>query len=87
MEARATNWIWFNGRLHGPYFPWEVFLVHSKFRRFLIYDAEQGWLDYRAGDRCPIADPLARPEAPSRLSRARLRLRHLLLRRMLGLCH
>lgn len=87
MEARATNWIWFQGRMHGPYFPWEVFLVHSKFRRILIYDAEQGWVVYRAGDSHTASDPLARPEAPSQSARTTLRLRHLLLRRMLGLCH
>lgn len=87
MEARATNWIWFHGRLHGPYFLWEVFLIHSKFRAFLIYDAKQGWVGYRAWDRSPIADSLVRPEVPSRLSRAGLRLRHLFLRRMLRLCH
>lgn len=87
METRATNWIWFQGRVHGPYFPWEVFLIHSKFRRFLIYDAEAGWVGYRAGGSQFASDPLARPEAPSRSARVWLRLRHLLLRRILGLFH
>lgn len=87
MEPRATNWIWFQDRVHGPYFPWEVFLVHSKSRRILIYDAEQGWVGYRAWDSYFASDLRACPEAPSQLTRASLRFRHLLLRRVLGLFH
>ena len=87
MEPRATNWIWFQGRVHGPYFPWEVSLVHSKLRSILIYDAEQGWVGYRAWDSHSASDLRACPEAPSQSIRVSLRFRHLLLRRMLGLCH
>ena len=87
MKTRAANWIWFRGRMLGPYLPWEVSLVLSKCRSVLVFDPAQGWMTPRGWNPGSTSVPVARPRSPSIASRARLWIWHRVFRRLLRLYH
>jgi len=78
-------WIWFENEVRGPYPPWEVELVASKCRHFLVFDRDGRWVRYGDWDRQPV--PGARPAPPPPVRRFSLGLSRLLFRRLLRVHH
>ena len=87
MTESNGNWIWFLGRVLGPFPAWEIALLASKSRYFLVCDRHRRWLRYRDWDR-HLSDIVDSPPAPPRLRvTVLLKIRHLVIRRILRLYH
>lgn len=83
--ADSGSWIWFEDEVRGPYPAWEVQLIASKCRHFLIFDRQGRWVRYGDWDRHSAAGD--RPERPSALTRLGLALSRTLFRRILQVHH
>ncbi len=87
MNQRALYWIWVRGNLRGPFHAWEIGLIRSKERYFPVFDSVRGWLDQKGWSPCADAEPRLEPDPPALPLRVRLRIRHLVARRLLCLFH
>jgi hypothetical protein len=83
-------YIWFSGQLLGPMPWWEVFLIRSKTRFFLVHVPDMGWRPafsfrpMRAVDLTLTGGPPLKPPLTMRL---RLQVARFVLRRLLALHH
>jgi len=76
-------WIWFEDEVRGPYPTWEVELVASKCRHFLVCDSDGRWVRYAEWDRRPVSVP----QPPPPLRRFALAASRTLFRRLLRVHH
>ncbi len=84
MHERGA-WIWFENEVRGPYPAWEVELVASKCRHFLVFDGRGRWVRYRDWDRGTACDTPPLPPGPWR--RLALAVSRALFRRVLQVHH
>ena len=84
MQDRGA-WIWFEDEVRGPYPAWEVELVASKCRHFLVFDGKGRWVRYGEWDRQSHSD--APPSPPAAWRRWLLAASRAVFRRLLRVHH
>ena len=87
MKGDLPVWVWFRGKVLGPFLPWEVELMYSKARDILLYSNTRGWIKKEEWQISDQTQEIGRPEEPTDGKQRWFSLVYHFKRRVLGLFH
>lgn len=80
-------WVYFFNRIRGPFSPWEIKLLATKYRDFSIYLGDGRWVAYKEWEGTIGGGTGSPTQAPTHSHTFLVRTKRFIKRRLLRNCH